>query len=323
MTQPRFTVLLPVNRPPALLPFAVDSVLGQSLRDFELFIVCDGAPEETVEAAEKLASDDDRIRVFSFAKGERHGEAHRHTALLQANGRYVAQIGDDDIWFPEHLSELDHLLQTCDFGNLLQAEIMPDGAFTVYIGDLSDADTRRKMLESKWNFFGPSTVGYSLEAYRSLDVGWSPAPSDLWTDLFMWRKFLARTDLTFATRPTVQCIKPSAVLRQDMSLSERQNELAALVQRFADPAERQAFQTGCNEHLISHLRSESRRHADNAARHAQTATAQQGKIRQQQAEIDQLKQRHNALLASRSWKMTAPFRAIGKALQKLFARRPF
>ncbi|MEE4011809.1 glycosyltransferase family 2 protein [Roseibium sp. FZY0029] len=323
MTQPRFTVLLPVNRPPALLSFAVDSVLSQSLQDFELFIVCDGAPLETVEVAEKLATDDDRIRVFSFPKGERHGEAHRHTALLQASGRYVAQIGDDDIWFPEHLSELDRLLQTCDFGNLLQAEIMPNGAFTVYIGDLSDADTRRKMLETRWNFFGPSTVGYSLEAYRSLDVGWSPARPDFWTDLFMWRKFLARTDFTFATRPTVQCIKPSAVHRKDMSLTERHDELAALVQRFADPAERQAFQTGCNEYLINHLRSESRRHAGNAARHAQTATAQQAKVRQLQAELDQLKQRHDALVASRSWKMTAPLRAIGKAVQKCLAWRPF
>jgi hypothetical protein len=323
VTHPRFTVLLPVNRPPALLPFAVESVLGQSLQDFELFIVCDGAPQETVQEAEKLAGRDERIRVFSFPKGERHGEAHRDTALKQANGKFVAQIGDDDIWFPEHLSELGRLLQTCDFGNLLQAEILPDGTFKVHIGHLSDADTRRKMLETRWNFFGPSTVGYSLEAYRSLDVGWSPAPPDFWTDLFMWRKFLARPDFTFATRPTVQCIKPSAVHRQDMSLAERQGEMMALMQRFADPAERQDFQTSCNEMLIKHLRSESRQHADNAARQTQTISAQQGKIRELQAELDLQKRRYDAILASSSWKMTAPFRKSGKLLRKLLSKRPF
>lgn len=323
MTRPRFTILLPVNRPPELLPFAVASVLGQSLQDFELFIVCDGAPEETVQEAEKLARSDDRIHVFSFPKGERHGEAHRDTALRQATGKYVAQIGDDDLWFPEHLSELERLMQTCDFGNLLQAEILPDGNFKVHFGDLADADTRRRMVETRWNFFGPSTVGYSLKAYQSLDVGWSPAPPDFWTDLFMWRKFLVRSDFTFATRPTVQCIKPSAVHRKNMTLAERQSETAALVERFADPAERQNFQTACNEHLIGDLKSESRRHADNAARQAQTVSAQQGKIRQLQAELDQLNQRHDTLLASTSWKMTAPLRAIGKLLQQLFARRPF
>ncbi len=44
MTSPLFTVLLPVIRPPALLPYAIESVLAQSERDFVLCVIGDGPP---------------------------------------------------------------------------------------------------------------------------------------------------------------------------------------------------------------------------------------------------------------------------------------
>ena len=98
---PEFTILLPVVRPPDMLVHAIASVQAQRRGDFELFVVCDGAPAETVAAAEALAANDQRIRVRAFPKGERHGEAHRAEVMREASGRLVAQIGDDDLWLPE------------------------------------------------------------------------------------------------------------------------------------------------------------------------------------------------------------------------------
>ena len=83
----RFTVLLCVHRLPALLAFAIRTVLWQSHANFELFVVCDGAPEAAA-LARAYAADDPRIRVFDFEKGERNGERHRHAVLaLCALGR--------------------------------------------------------------------------------------------------------------------------------------------------------------------------------------------------------------------------------------------
>ena len=50
---------------------------------------------------------------------------------------------------------------------------------------------------------------------------------------------------------------------------------------------------------------------------------QQGKIRELQAELDLQKRRYEAILASSSWKMTAPFRKSGRVLRKLLSKRPF
>ncbi|MGJ8573118.1 MAG: glycosyltransferase family 2 protein [Hoeflea sp.] len=306
MTQPLFTVLLPVHRPPHLLAFAVRSVLAQSVQDFELYIVCDGAPEETIRYAHELADADARIRAFTFPKGERHGEAHRHTVLEGARSRFVAQLGDDDFWFPDHLSELAALLETCDFGHLLQAEIRPEGGVHLHVADLADPTTQTSMLKEKWNFFGPSTAGYSLEAYRSLPVGWSPAPQTIWTDLYMWRKFLAQEQLTFGTRLTVQCIKPSASERVEMSLEERRAETELLVEKYASSAARQDFHTCCNVMLVDHFKQINARNQENF----------QAQHQQMEASRDAWQQAHDRVVNSLSWKVTAPLRSATQKLKK-------
>ena len=57
---PLFSVLLPITRPPVLLPFAIESVLEQSIADFELLVICDGAPPETVACGGAYAKSDAR-----------------------------------------------------------------------------------------------------------------------------------------------------------------------------------------------------------------------------------------------------------------------
>lgn len=234
MNPPKFTVLLPVHRPPTLLPFAVRSVLAQSCAALELFIICDGTPAETVAAAQGFAAADPRVRVFVHPKGERNGEAWRHLALQEASGRYVCQIGDDDIWFDNHLAEAERLLETADFGCLIGVQMRPDGRPYVQLADLAHPWVRGNMLHARYNFFGPTASAYRLEAYRTLPVGWSPAPQEIWSDLFMWRKFLAEPDLRFATRPVATSLGLPSVLRAGMSLEQRRAETAGYADRLGE-----------------------------------------------------------------------------------------
>src|SRR5256885_411056 len=76
----KFTILLAINRPPVFLSCAIESVLAQTVKEFELFVVCDGAPVETIDCAREQAGRDPRIKVLVFPKGERIGEAHLHDA---------------------------------------------------------------------------------------------------------------------------------------------------------------------------------------------------------------------------------------------------
>ncbi len=232
--KPVFTILLPVHRPPALLPYAIESVLAQDRGEFELFIVCDGAPDATVESAQTAAQDDSRIRVFANPKGERHGEAHRHQALRQANGRLVCHIADDDLWFPNHLTEMEKLLEVAEFGNVLQVVVSTDDSLLVWLGNLANAEIRTRMATRRVSFFGPTVAGYRLSSYRRLPVGWAPAPRDIWTDLHMWRKFLALPDIACATRFAFTSLHFPSPSRQDWTLERRRAELAIWANRVKD-----------------------------------------------------------------------------------------
>ena len=183
--------------------------------------------------AHALAAEDERIKVFPFEKGERNGEAHRDTVLRQASGRLVAQIADDDLWFPNHLQEVGRLLTQHHFGNLPQPLMRPDGLLSVVFGDLGRAPTRNSMLDSAWNVFGPSFAGYRMKTYLALAQGWSPAPPEVASDLFMWRKFLSHPGIVCGTRVAVTGIHLSSESRAQMSLEARAAETKALAEEMA------------------------------------------------------------------------------------------
>ena len=312
MTDPAFTILLPVHRPPAMLPFAINSVLAQRRRDFELFVICDGAPPETTAVARRLAADDPRIQVFDHPKGERHGEAYRDLALRQARGRFVCQIGDDDLWLPHHLDEMSKLLDQVDFGNLPQVQVMADGMLAMLPGTLADADLRRAMLTEAFNFFGPTVAGYRIEAYRALPVGWSPAPPGIPTDFFMWRKFLAHHELRFGSRIAVTALKFAADARTGWSLERRRSEVAAWAERLSDPA-------ACDliaQSALSRLSQSALAPADARAIERRLQRA----LKASRKRSDELSRKLHETRQSWSWRLTRPFRKLARRIRRLTAR---
>jgi len=236
---PAFTILAPVNRPPDLMPYALASVLAQTRQDFELFIICDGAPEPTAAAARAYEAQDPRFRAFIHPKGERHGEAYRHAALQGARGRFVCQIGDDDLWFPDHLEAVESLLSVADFGSTLPMYLEADGAPQVHFFDFADPVLQHQMAEGRGNAFGPTPSAYRLETYRALPVGWSPAPEGMFTDLFMWRKFLALPGIRCATHLAPTTLAFPQALRRAWPLSRRRDEITALAAQIAKPGFRE------------------------------------------------------------------------------------
>jgi hypothetical protein len=339
---PLFTVLLPVHRSPELMASAIDSVLSQTEERLELLVICDGAPAETAELARDRAARDRRVRVLPFPKGERHGEAHRDTALRRANGTFVAQIGDDDLWFPDYLRELAVLLDEVDFGNLVQVDLETDGTVRVHAGDLADPAARQQMLETDWNFFGPTFCGYRLDAYRALPVGWSPAPPGVWTDLHMWRKFLAAPGLTFGTRFAVEGVKLPAEAR-DVSATARVEEHRAVVARYStEPGRRElrarAWQT-LHRLLDDHARNLQQQRdtvqrdatdlVDRLAACESAAASDALQVATLRHRVRRLRRR-NGLLAdrlarieqSRSWRLSAPLRRMSGWLHRRILRGP-
>lgn len=230
------TVLIPTHCHAEALREAVASVQAQTVEDFELLIVGDGVTENVRAVGRELCATDRRIRFLDFPKGERKGERHRHTALSTARGRIVAYLGDDDIWFPDHLAALSVLLRDADFGHTLHLGLDACGAPFVLASDLSMPLLRRRMLHRLFNTFDLTFGGHTLAAYRRLPLGWHTTPPAFpWTDLWMWRQFLAQPWCRAATAPLVTALCSQTHLRPHMSDVARAAELAMWRARTNEP----------------------------------------------------------------------------------------
>ena len=80
MSGPRFTVLMPTHYRPDTIGYAIRSVLNQTVPDFELLVVGDGATAETAAVVRSFT--DPRIRWFDLPKAAGFGYANRNIAMV-------------------------------------------------------------------------------------------------------------------------------------------------------------------------------------------------------------------------------------------------
>ena len=79
----------------ALIGHAIESVIGQSLTDWELIIADDGSPDNTAEVLKEWVAKDPRIRYLQLPHDGRIAVVS-NAALEAARGRYIAVLDDDD-----------------------------------------------------------------------------------------------------------------------------------------------------------------------------------------------------------------------------------
>lgn len=97
---PKVSVIVPAYNRARFVGAAVRSVLGQTLRDFELIVVDDGSDDGTAAVVEAIR--DPRIRVFRNDKNLGIA-ATQNFALRQVTGGYAAFLDSDDVMAPRRL----------------------------------------------------------------------------------------------------------------------------------------------------------------------------------------------------------------------------
>jgi glycosyltransferase involved in cell wall biosynthesis len=104
---PLVSVLLAVHNGARYLDAAVESVLGQTMRDLELIAVDDASTDQTSDLLSRVGDN----RLVVLRNDEQAGlAASLNRGLEAASGRYVARLDDDDIAVPERLErQLDRI----------------------------------------------------------------------------------------------------------------------------------------------------------------------------------------------------------------------
>ncbi|HYG27478.1 MAG TPA: glycosyltransferase family 2 protein [Caulobacteraceae bacterium] len=89
----------------AYLPAAIASLKDQTLDDWELILVDDASPDDSIEVAERAAGGDPRIRILRQPQN-RGPAAARNRGLDEARGEWVAIFDSDDLMAPDRLERL-------------------------------------------------------------------------------------------------------------------------------------------------------------------------------------------------------------------------
>jgi glycosyltransferase involved in cell wall biosynthesis len=100
---PRVSVVMAVHNGAPYVRAAVDSILGQTLRDLELIIIDDGSTDETPAILDAYAARDPRVRVIHQANAGVSKSGNRGIALARAP--LIARMDADDISTPDRLEK--------------------------------------------------------------------------------------------------------------------------------------------------------------------------------------------------------------------------
>jgi GT2 family glycosyltransferase len=95
---PAVSVIIPTHDRWPLVGEAIESVLAQSYRQFEIIVIDDGSTDGT---AEKLAEFGSHLRLIR--QPQKGVSAARNRGVTVARGRYLAFLDSDDLWLPEKL----------------------------------------------------------------------------------------------------------------------------------------------------------------------------------------------------------------------------
>lgn len=103
---PLVSVVMPVYNGERFLAEAIESVLDQTLPDFELIVIDDGSTDATASILEQYTRRDTRIRVVTHKVAHGYGgEKASNAAYKLAKGKYIAKLDADDIAHPARLAK--------------------------------------------------------------------------------------------------------------------------------------------------------------------------------------------------------------------------
>ncbi len=102
----RFSIVIPLYNKQEYVKEAIDSVLAQTYKNFEIIIIDDGSTDESATIVKDYI--DSRIK---YLHQENQGvSVARNTGINLANYEFIAFLDADDIWNKKFLAEISNLI---------------------------------------------------------------------------------------------------------------------------------------------------------------------------------------------------------------------
>ena len=142
---PLVSIIMPVYNAEEYLASSIESILAQSVKDFELLLINDGSTDNSPAICREYALKDSRVRLFSKPNGG--VSSARNMGLDEARGEWVMFVDSDD-WLTEdalatcleHVPKYDIIRCSC---TMMLSE---DRRVPYPITEIADVDELFKLL---------------------------------------------------------------------------------------------------------------------------------------------------------------------------------
>lgn len=108
----KFSIIIPVYNVAPYLRECLDSVLSQTIEDFEVLAIDDGSTDESGRIIDEYAVKDQRITVLH--KGNNGVSSARNAGIDIAKGEFLCFVDGDDIIAPTYLQDLYEAMGEAD-----------------------------------------------------------------------------------------------------------------------------------------------------------------------------------------------------------------
>ncbi len=191
---PIVSVLIPVYNREKYIAQAIQSILSQTFRDFELIVINDGSTDKTEEVICGFNS----IKIRYYKNEHNLGiAATRNKGLELAKGKYLAMLDSDDIAMPNRLKVQVEYMES-------HPEIVISGTFYKQFGSgarlyykLFKTDNEIKSFLIQETSFLQPTIIMRLDKIRKSEVRYSEEYS-IAEDYDFFERVAAKTDGNFA-----------------------------------------------------------------------------------------------------------------------------
>lgn len=101
----KVSIISPIYNVAPYIADSIRSLKAQTFQDFEVLLVDDHGPDNSVEMALEAIGEDDRFRILSTPRNSGPGIA-RNLGIAAARGEFVAFIDSDDLWTTNFLASM-------------------------------------------------------------------------------------------------------------------------------------------------------------------------------------------------------------------------
>jgi glycosyltransferase involved in cell wall biosynthesis len=98
--KPLFSIVIPTYNHASYIGKALNSIINQSYKDWEVIVVNNFSVDNTIEIVEQFK--DSRIKLVNFRNNGIIG-ASRNRGIILATGKWICFLDSDDFWYPNKL----------------------------------------------------------------------------------------------------------------------------------------------------------------------------------------------------------------------------